>query len=256
MNINTINGKSIKNARNKRNYTQEQLADLLHVTKQAVSNWETGKNRPDEDIRFALEKELGVKLQYNYANRVEANMRSIKPLQEIKDLQDVLDCVDDLVNAVDIEEVYAVSVRKMLRMLLIEIIGYNCYYIDLYDSQGRDGRSDWGDIAYYLDALINVSNEDFLPNDTSFPFRFKNDLLLKRIEWIAYVIGGELFEDFDDSGYRDGFPQQIGRYAEACGYDLLKVMPGKDTSLRSVLLIATLSLSEIVEEHYQMHIKE
>jgi len=42
---------NIKKYRKKLNITQEMLADRLNYTKQAISNWETGKNLPsDEDI--------------------------------------------------------------------------------------------------------------------------------------------------------------------------------------------------------------
>lgn len=42
--------KNIKRLRQKRNMTQEELAEKLHVTRQAVSNWETGKNQPDIEM--------------------------------------------------------------------------------------------------------------------------------------------------------------------------------------------------------------
>ena len=40
-------GKNIKKLRKERALSQEQLAERLHVTRQAVSSWETGKNQPD-----------------------------------------------------------------------------------------------------------------------------------------------------------------------------------------------------------------
>jgi len=39
--------KSIKDLRKERDLTQDQLAEALHVTRQAVSNWENGKTEPD-----------------------------------------------------------------------------------------------------------------------------------------------------------------------------------------------------------------
>ena len=42
-------GKTIKKIREEKNFTQEQLAEKLNVTRQAVSNWETGKTQPDID---------------------------------------------------------------------------------------------------------------------------------------------------------------------------------------------------------------
>ena len=38
---------TIKRLRQDRGMNQEQLAEQLHVTRQAVSNWETGKTQPD-----------------------------------------------------------------------------------------------------------------------------------------------------------------------------------------------------------------
>lgn len=43
-------GKNIKKVRSEKEMTQEQLAERLHVTRQAVSNWETGKTQPDIEI--------------------------------------------------------------------------------------------------------------------------------------------------------------------------------------------------------------
>lgn len=38
---------SIKQLRKEKGINQEQLAEQLHVTRQAVSNWENGKTQPD-----------------------------------------------------------------------------------------------------------------------------------------------------------------------------------------------------------------
>lgn len=46
--------KSIKRLRTQNNMTQEQLAEKMHVTRQAVSNWETEKTQPDIDTLNAL----------------------------------------------------------------------------------------------------------------------------------------------------------------------------------------------------------
>ena len=40
-------GNIIKEERLRKGYTQDQLADELHVTRQAVSSWETGRSEPD-----------------------------------------------------------------------------------------------------------------------------------------------------------------------------------------------------------------
>ena len=40
-------GENIKKTRNKIGITQEELAEKINVTRQAVSNWENGKTEPD-----------------------------------------------------------------------------------------------------------------------------------------------------------------------------------------------------------------
>lgn len=52
-------GKNIKSLRTQKNMTQEELAARLFVTRQTVSNYETGKSRPDVDTLFRIAEVLG-----------------------------------------------------------------------------------------------------------------------------------------------------------------------------------------------------
>ena len=51
-------GKNIKDLRQRQNMTQEELADKLFVTRQTVSNYETGKSRPDVDMIIKIAEVL------------------------------------------------------------------------------------------------------------------------------------------------------------------------------------------------------
>lgn len=55
-------GKYIKQNRESKNLTQEQLADALHVTRQAVSKWETGNSYPDFETLLELAQHLDLSL--------------------------------------------------------------------------------------------------------------------------------------------------------------------------------------------------
>ena len=55
-------GKNIKRYREEKALTQEALGERLHVTRQAVSNWENGKNQPDLDMLEALAQALDLEL--------------------------------------------------------------------------------------------------------------------------------------------------------------------------------------------------
>ena len=55
---NTV-GKNIVKLRKEQGMSQEQLAQKLHVTRQAVSNWETGRSQPDLDMLETLASAFG-----------------------------------------------------------------------------------------------------------------------------------------------------------------------------------------------------
>lgn len=40
----------VKIKREQLNLTQQELADMLYVTRQSISNWENGKSNPNSDI--------------------------------------------------------------------------------------------------------------------------------------------------------------------------------------------------------------
>ena len=42
--MNGVFGQKLRKLRKEQGYTQEQLGELLHVTRQTVSYWETGKS--------------------------------------------------------------------------------------------------------------------------------------------------------------------------------------------------------------------
>lgn len=51
--------KNLKRLRTRQGMTQEELAERLHVTRQAVSNWETAKTQPDIETLMVLAEALG-----------------------------------------------------------------------------------------------------------------------------------------------------------------------------------------------------
>ena len=55
-----VTGSTIKTLRERKNYTQKQLADRLAVSDKTISKWETAKGLPDISLLEPLAKELGV----------------------------------------------------------------------------------------------------------------------------------------------------------------------------------------------------
>lgn len=66
--------------RRKTHFSQEQLADKLNVSRQAISKWEKGDNKPDLDNLKKLAEIFGVKLEYLiYDDYVEEEKVEIPP---------------------------------------------------------------------------------------------------------------------------------------------------------------------------------
>ena len=55
---------TIKRLRADKGINQEQLAEQLHVTRQAVSNWEVGKTQPDIEMLTQIAEYFGVSVEY------------------------------------------------------------------------------------------------------------------------------------------------------------------------------------------------
>ena len=52
----------LKDLREKNHLTQDQLAERVMVTRQAVSRWETGETQPNTDTLKLLSKEFGISI--------------------------------------------------------------------------------------------------------------------------------------------------------------------------------------------------
>lgn len=60
---------NFKEIRNKRNITQEQLAETLCVSRQTISKWESGMGYPETEKLLSIAKELNVSLDYLFSER-------------------------------------------------------------------------------------------------------------------------------------------------------------------------------------------
>ena len=61
---------NLKNLRVKKNMTQEQLANILGVSAQAVSKWETSETYPDGALLVPIANALDVSLDVLFDNNV------------------------------------------------------------------------------------------------------------------------------------------------------------------------------------------
>ncbi len=107
-------GKRITNLRKAKELKQEQIAEMLHVSPQAVSKWENDLTCPDISILPELAKILGVSIdELLIGKKEEAKVVSIVPEEKRKD-------ISELMLRIVVESVDGDKVKVNLPMALIE----------------------------------------------------------------------------------------------------------------------------------------
>jgi transcriptional regulator with XRE-family HTH domain len=91
-------GTRIKRARERKRWSQQRLADELHVNRKTVDNWENGRTEPKSSIG-ALEEVLGVSLD---SAPEEPKTATPEELEKLRDhIREVLGEESDLEAALD-----------------------------------------------------------------------------------------------------------------------------------------------------------
>ena len=84
-------GEKIAALRKKANLTQEELADVLNVTRQSVSRWEAGEAYPDMNKIGKLADILGTNCDYLLRNDVTSDGEKIKVVAETSRVEKYID---------------------------------------------------------------------------------------------------------------------------------------------------------------------
>ena len=83
---------NLKHIRKKRDITQEQLADMLSVTRQAISKWESGFGYPETEKLLIISKELDVSLDYLFSER--CHMVRSENTKRVSKIDTYLNCAE------------------------------------------------------------------------------------------------------------------------------------------------------------------
>jgi len=120
-------GKTIKKIRGEKGLTQEQLAERLHVTRQAVSNWEQEKTQPDVETLTTMAEVLEVPVEeliYGNATNKESKVIIEKTTKK----------------GIDTFEAVGVALAVVLSYAKWQSIGWAIFH----------GLLNWVYIVYYL----------------------------------------------------------------------------------------------------------
>lgn len=123
MDINKI-GKFIKELRIEKNISQNQLSEEIHVTRQAISNWENGKAIPDSDILLTLSSLFKVSI-----NEILSGERNISE----SNLQDItLQLIDE--NNDKRRKIKRILLTSTISIISLFLIFLGFYFINNYNS--------------------------------------------------------------------------------------------------------------------------
>lgn len=75
-------GKQIRQIRTGRKLTQEQMAAMLNVSRQAVSNWENNKNLPDLELLILISKVFSLSLDQLILGGNDVNNMTAKLIKD------------------------------------------------------------------------------------------------------------------------------------------------------------------------------
>ena len=258
--VNELIGRRIRRELDRRGLSQKDLAEKLFVTPQAVSQWISGKYRPDEEYRKGIRDVLGINVNdivYNTEDHGETKM-NVTPLEQITDLDTLHDAVEEILNNCQyfIDQTYAHSITEMLRRMLYLVIGYETYYAEIahlhtHDGPAPDDPVDWSWIGDDIREMLMSEKKFAFPmpigfNLSSFPFRSPGFLLSNQIEWMAYKIGGELFEE----GAEHESPEyliSLGSKGELSGEILNSMLPDRENTLVTMFKIALFGLVRVLQ---------
>lgn len=236
------NGKAIRQARVAKNMTQEQLAQDLFVSKQAVCQWENGQTSPNFESVKRIRKVLGVDLTREETQRTVSKV-DITELYQITSRNELKENVEKILDALDLDTEFGKTVRKLVRLTLYTVLAYEIYI------RGGDYSEEyplsWDVIGYDID-MINDDRNYSLFRGTKKGLERELQPIREKIDWLAFQIGAELFEDFDEDGYRYGYIQQVGNLGEKSGHDFLKIFPLLENAIYTLYKSALLDVSDLL----------
>lgn len=128
-------GSRIAKCRKKKNLSQAYVAEILEVTRQAVSKWETDVNVPDTENLIKLAKLFGTTVEYLACGEDGAAFKITESISVLEDGGSLLDSLEASTPApVEDAPKNAPSVLSKIFGYLITFIGFTISFVSCVDT--------------------------------------------------------------------------------------------------------------------------
>ncbi len=158
-------GTFLKELRNEKNLTQEQLGEFLGVSRRTVSRWETGSNMPDLDILIEMADYYDVDLR----ELLDGERKSEKMNKEMKETLEKVASYNEMLNLKSMRQGILTMSIVFIFMVLISVwkdlspaplVSILCAYNGAtFISKAKDGKNKTDFISgtlFYFAMLVNT----------------------------------------------------------------------------------------------------
>ena len=158
-------GTFLKELRNEKNLTQEQLGEFLGVSRRTVSRWETGSNMPDLDILIEMADYYDVDLR----ELLDGERKSEKMNKEMKETLEKVASYNEMLNLKSMRQGIITMSIVFIFMVLISVwkdlspaplVSILCAYNGAtFMSKAKDGKNKTDFMSgtlFYIAMLLNT----------------------------------------------------------------------------------------------------
>lgn len=175
-------GSKIRELRHRANLTQEMLAEILGVTAQAVSRWESGGSYPDMEIIPSIAHYFGITIDELFGYSSERTQRIDTLVRKINEMNATNNGVD-----INMDECIQLAREALIEfpgndklMLCLASTLYNAGYVrhgeyhlkneygyDVYDTEKHRTYPEWKEAIILYEKILHISQEDTLRHRAS-----------------------------------------------------------------------------------------
>lgn len=223
-------GSNLENLRKQKGWSQDKLADKLHISRQAISKWENGTSKPDIDNVKSISNIFSIGIDELLDNELPDRAAKLDVEKEEKK-DNVIQVIKYMIIAVVL--IYLISVIGKFTSLLTIVNGIQKYanldnyhyVITTYEDNGlsekeecwfKDGISKTNNISYENNEIIQDSSININYNDNYgyyedyiLNLRTKLDMDLYRNSYGKNISGGQLYCKFPIEIRRENFKNTI-----------------------------------------------